>query len=400
MITSFVSKNLFVQKFNNFDLIFFRVKLYRILFVFVCIIHRQMTCKSITIECSREITNYCFISYPSINLPEENTFYIINSNRYWRKIETVLEIRPQNPSYIASLDSVFEQFPDLERLYISNSLNELPSMRAAPHTLQLLSCRNNFIKNITKFAFSGAVNLEQIDLSANLIRLIEDEAFSGHDRLFSIRLDNNKLGSLSKHTFVGANTLSYLSLKNNSITTIADGCFALKSLEELILAHNRLEVISNSIFDGADRLRIVSFAHNRIKVVNLIAIAQSAPIEILSFQDNQLGKYEKQSINCSQDLNQQLRELSLANNKLANTYIFDGLKCFQSLEMLNLNANDFIQFDNISNFRIYFPRLSTVHLIDNKIQCDWLNQTAFDTSFIFTRSIRTKFSIKNIACIP
>lgn len=359
-----------------------------------------MTCKSITVECSKEITNYCFISYPSINLPEENTFYIINSNQYWRPIETVLEIRPQNPSYIASLDSVFDQFPNLERLFISNSLNDLPSMRAAPHTLRLLSFRKNFVKNITKFAFSGAMNLEQIDLSVNSIRSIEDEAFSGHDHLFSIRLESNKLGSLSRHTFDGGNKLVYLNLKSNSITTIADGCFALKRLEELILAHNRLEVISNSIFDGAERLRIVSFAHNRIKVVNLIAIAQSAPIEILSFQDNQLGKYEKQSINCSQELNHQLRELSLASNKLANTHIFDSLKCFESLEMLNLNANDFKQFDNISDLRVYFPHLSTIHLIDNKIQCDWLNQTAFDTSLIYTRSVRNKFSIKNIACIP
>lgn len=359
-----------------------------------------MTCKSITVECSKEVTNYCFISSPSINLSEENTFYIINMNRYWRPIETMLEIRPEKRSYIASLDSVFEQFPGLEDLFISNSLNDLPSMQVAPQTLRLVSFRKNFIRSITKFAFSGASNLEKIDLSANFIRSVEDEAFSGHDRLFSIRLESNELRSLSKNTFDGAHSLSYLNLKNNSITSIDDGCFALKSLEELILAWNHLDVIKNSIFNGAERLKKVSFAHNRIKVVNLIAIAQSAPIEVLNFEHNQLGQYERQSINCSTQVNHQLKVLNLANNKLESTHIFDGLKCLQKLEMLNLNKNDFKRFDNISDLRIYFPYLSIIHLIDNKINCDWLNQTAFDTSLIFTRSIRAKFRIYNIACIP
>lgn len=366
----------------------------------MCLIRRPVTCKSITVECSKEVTNYCFISFPSIDLPEENTFYIINTNRYWRPIETFLEIRPEKRSNIASLVSIFEQFPNLHQLFIRSCLNNVPSMQIAPQTLHIIGFRNNFIKNLTKLAFDGAPNLEQIDLSANSIRSIESGAFNGLNRLRTIRLENNNIRSLERETFEGANSLTYINVRSNLITTIADGCFALPNLKELILAENLLEMISDSIFDGAVRLEIVSFNHNRIKVVNLIAIAQSAPIEILRFEDNQLGRFENQNINCSAESNNNLRELSLAKNKLQNFNIFDNLKCLQHLEMLILNTNDFTRFDNISDLRVYFPYLLIIHLIDNKIECNWLNRTAFDTSLIYTRSIRAKFKVHNIACIP
>lgn len=383
----------------SYFILFFSVKLH-VLFVLMCLIYRPSTCKSITVECSREVTNYCYISFTSIDLPEENTFYVINTNRYWRPIETILEIRPENRSYISSLVSIYEQFPDLERLYISNSLNDVPSMKIAPRTLQFISFRHNFITILTKLTFDGAPHLEQIDLSENSIRSIESGTFNGLDRLISIRLNNNKLGSLHQQTFVGTKSLQYINLRNNSISTIADGCFALENLEELILAENHMEMISNSIFDGATRLKKVFFAHNRIKVINLIAVTNSAPIEIFSFEDNELGKYEKQSINCTSELNNHLKELNLAKNKLESIKIFDSLKCLQNLEMLNLNSNNFVRFENVSDLRIYFPYLYIIHLIDNKIKCDWLNQTAFDTSLFFTRSIRAKFTVNNIVCIP
>lgn len=267
-------------------------------------------------------------------------------------------------------------------------------------TLLWINFRNNFIRNIAKFAFDGAPSLEQIELSSNSIHSIDNEAFSGLNHLVSIRIENNRLGVLKHHTFDGAKSLLRINLRNNSLAVIADGCFALKSLEELNLAENRLEIISDSIFNGAEQLKIVSFAHNNIKVINLIAVAQSAPIEILNFEDNQLGWFERQSINCTDKINYQLKKLNLARNKLKNIHIFDSLKCLLNIEILNLNTNNFTQFENICDLRIYFPKLSIILLINNEIKCKWLNQTAFDTSLIYTRSNRRKFTINQIECIP
>lgn len=360
-----------------------------------------MACKSITVVCDRENTNYCSItSSSSINLSVENTFHFINPNYYVQPMVAILEIRPQLPSNIASIDSIFYYFPKLEQLFISNCLTDVPSMRAASSTLVWVNFRHNFIRNVSKLSFDGAPNLERIDLSTNSIYSIENEAFSGLDRLISIQMDHNRLGALKSHTFDGAPSLMRISLRNNSISIIADECFALKNLEELILAENRLEMIPESIFNGAERLKTVSFAHNKIKVINLIAVAQSAPIEILNFDDNQLGLFEKQSINCTDKMNHHLKNLNLARNKLKNAHIFDSLKCASNMEMLNFNANEFTKFENVSDLRIYFPRLSIISLIDNKIDCKWLNRTVFDTALIYTRSNRKKYTINNIECIP
>lgn len=328
----------------------------------------------------------------------ENTFHIINPNYYLRQSDAILEIRPYQTSLIESIDSIFIYFPKLEQLLISNSLNTVPFMRAASQTLQLVNFRHNFIKNITKFAFDGAPSLQYIDLSNNLIRSIESQAFGKLDNLISIRLDNNRLGSLQADTFGGAKSLLYINLRNNSITTIANGCFALKNLEELILAENNLDMIADTIFNGAEKLKKISLAHNKIKVIDVIAIIQSAPIEMLSLEDNELAMYEKQSINCRETPNDRLKNLNLAKNKLKSSHILDRLECLKRIETLNLNANDFTKFENITDLRIYFPHLSIIYLINNKIECDWLKNTAFDTSLIYTRSNRRKTTVNNIEC--
>lgn len=366
----------------------------------IVLINPKIACESISIECSKRETSYCLVSPPSINFLEGNTFYVINPNYYWQSMGRILVIRPHHHSFIASIDSIFDNFPELDELFIENCLDMVPSMRSTVETLQFVNFRNNFIKNVTEFAFDGARNLEHIVLSSNSIRSIENKAFAGLDRLKSIRLDNNQLGSLKQHTFDGAESLTFINLRNNSITTIADGCFTLKRLEKLILAENQLEILPETIFDGAEHLKKVSFAHNKIKVVNLISIARAAPINTLNFQDNQLGLFEKQSINCTNQTNQHLTHLNLANNKLTNINIFDRLKCLQNIESFNLNSNNFTHFENIHDLKIYFPHLSIIYLVNNKIKCDWLNNTAFDTSLIYTRHNRRKFTIHDIECIP
>lgn len=363
----------------------------------VFIIQRQVACKSITIKCSPDVMDYCLIPMATVNLPEEDSFYIVNENR-WRPVETILQIRPMQRSYIASIDSIWDNFPKLQQLFISNALNSIPSMKYAG-SLKVLNFRNNFIKDIVKFALNGAANLEVIDLSSNAIRSIENEAFSGLSRLTSIDMKNNQLRSLSNRSFSGATSLSYINLQNNSIMTIEDGCFALSHLTELNMANNLLETISDYIFDGAIGLKKVSLAHNRIKVVRLIIILQSVPIESFNIQDNNLGMFENQTIKCTSNTNVHLKSLDLSKNQLRGKDIFDRLKCLPNLQMLIFNGNKFTRFDNVSDLRVYFPHLFIIHLIDNEMSCGWIKQTAFDKSLFYTRSIRRN-SVNQIACVP
>lgn len=364
----------------------------------ICItIIGRILCKSITVHCNDIITSYCFID-DYINLPAENSLYIINPNRYYRPIETMVEIKPTQRSYIASIESIFENFPELERLFISNSLNEMPTFQFMAINLNLINFRDNHILHLSRFAIDGAQSLEEIHLNRNKIKSVDDYAFSDLNHLHTIRMEENELTLITNLTFAGANRLRVINLKKNHITALKDGCFALEYLEDLNLAYNQLDMLNDSIFVGAKHLKKVSFAHNHIKLINLNVMVHAAPVEWLNLEDNQIGMFENQSINCAMEANQHLNYLNLAQNQLKGSTILDGLKCLQNLKKLNLNKNNFTHLDNVVYLKVYFPHLGIILLVDNKLQCDWLKKTAFDTSLIYTMSGR-KYNVNRIACI-
>lgn len=362
--------------------------------------------KSITVHCNHLETSYCFID-EHINLPVENNLYIIHPTRYFRTIDTMLEIKPAQRSYIASIESIFENFPELENLFLSNSLDEMPSLSRTISTLKYANFRDNFIIKLPKIR--GIIALEELNLNRNAIQTIDDYAFDDLKYLHTIRMDENRLTLISNVTFAEANNLRVISLRKNQITELQDGCFALKNLHELNMADNRLDVLDDSMFIGAENIKIVNFSHNRIKFFNLNALVHSAPIESLNLEDNLIGMFESASINCANELQFKLKQLNMAKNQLSSIDILNGLKCFQNLETLNLNRNEFTQIENVVDLKFYFPHLIIVYLIDNKLKCEWLQKTIFDTSLIFTLTGRKQRNVnennrfvknvKGIACV-
>lgn len=365
--------------------------------------------KSITVHCNHLESSYCFID-EHINLPVENNLYIVHPNRYFRTIDTMLEIRPAaaQRSYIASIKSIFENYPKLEKLFLSNSLDEMPSLSQTISTLKYANFRDNFIIKVPKIR--GVIALEELILNRNAIQSIDDYAFDDLKHLHTLRMDENQLTFISNVTFAEANNLRVISLRKNRITELQDGCFALKNLRELNLADNRLDVLDDSMFVGAENIKIVNFSHNRLKLINLSALVHSAPIESLNFADNQIGMFEIQSINCANELHMKLRHLNLAKNQLSSPNILEGVKCFQNLETLNLNRNEFTQIENVVDLKFYFPHLIIIYLIDNNLKCDWLEKTIFDTSLIFTLPEQKRMTVneknrfvrnvkKGIACV-
>lgn len=359
---------------------------------------QQITCKSITVHCNDIITSYCFID-DYFNCSSENSLHIINPNRHERKIETMLEIRPTKRSNLSSIESIFRiNFPALEKLFISNSLNEMPSFQFLSSSLKYINFRENHIKHVPPFSIEGAGLLEVINLNRNLIQSIDDFAFSNLKNLHTINAEENELTLISNMTFAGANSLRVINLRRNHITTLMDGCFAVKTLEELNLANNQIVILDDLVFDGAIKLKKVTFAHNRIRSIDLNAIAtSSSPIERLNLADNQIGLFENVSINCANAVNIKMKHLNFAENQLSSSNIFWNLKCFQHLETLNLNKNNFTQFENVIDLKVYFTHLTIIYLIDNHIKCEFLERTIFDTSLIYTMTGH-KHHIKRIAC--
>lgn len=358
--------------------------------------------KTVAVSCNTSVFSYCFVDDEiKDNFPDRNELRVINSHHYRQPIDRILEIKPNIRSYIASITSVFEDFPNLEALYISNSLDAIPLLQRAK-SLKKLNFRRNFIRVVKENSFSEAQQIEEINLSENSLRTVEDRAFSGLDNIQTITLSKNNITALSNETFVGVDSIEFIDLRSNAISSIKDGCFNLTNLKELVLSFNRLQRVTVGMFAGADSLEKLMLGHNLIKFIDLYEIGQSSPIQWLDLEYNELGLYDgftnSSIIKNLVEHNLSLKQLNLANNQLKNPQILDHLRCFENLETLNVINNNLTHLENVVDLKVYFPHIAIILISDNKLKCDWLQRNAFDTS-VFITVIRRKKSVKGIACL-
>lgn len=343
--------------------------------------------------------DYCFIG-DQIELSGDRTLYIINLNQYRRPAETQLELRPQQPSNITSLDSIFDNFPDLQRLFVTNSLQTLQPLRSRAQHLRHIDLHGNYIKYVGRSVFSAAHALEYINLNGNRIAHIADEAFGGLEHLRELHIQDNELTSMTNATFVGAHGLRLLNLRGNRLARLPVGAFTLIALDELILSENRLVAIGNDTFQTMPVIRKVSLAHNAIDVIDLSALLRGTRVQHLDLSDNRIGRREQFIIRCDGDVVLPVKHLNLAQNNLQMPQILERLTCFQQLEQLNLNSNNFTRIDGAGNVSSQYPELRVLLFVGNRLNCDWLKSAEFDTSVIFTMPRLKDITYRGIVCVP
>lgn len=341
--------------------------------------------------------DYCFIGDP-IQLSADQTLYIVNLNQYRRPAETQLELRPQQPSNITALDSIFDNFPDLERLFVTNSLNTLQPLRSRVQHLRHIDLHGNYIKYVGRSVFSAAHALEYINLSRNRIAHIADEAFGGLEHLRELHIADNELTAMTNATFVGMHGLRLLNLRRNRLTRLPVGAFTLIALDELILAENRLAAIANDTFRAMPSVRKVSLAHNAIDVVDLWALLQGTRLRILDLSDNRIGQREQFIIRCDGDAVLPVTHLNLARNNLHMPHILHELTCFGRLQELNLSANNFTRIDAAGSVDSLYPGLRVLLFVGNRLDCGWLRDAEFDKSVIFTMPRLKDTTYNGITC--
>ena len=116
-------------------------------------------------------------------------------------------------------------------------------------------------------------NLQGLTLSGNGIRVIPKLWFQGLESLQYIRLDNNYLKFIPNDTFTGIEgSLRTLEVNNNNllflpIVTIRK----LTSLEDLLLAGNRLRKIINGSFNNSRLLKTLDLSYNFISSISAFA---------------------------------------------------------------------------------------------------------------------------------
>lgn len=250
---------------------------------------------------------------------------------------------------------------------------------------------------IKSFAFSDAVNIQQIDLDHNQIIIIEDDVFLGLENLTFLSLSKNNLTNLRSNIFSGAVNLRRLHLNQNKIESIEDGALNFLYLEVLLLQNNKLRKLSNSMFLGVPQLkelileenelthisdatshlnclRILVLDYNQIEDIRLEKFAALKELQHLSLRRSGIKFKSQADAPKSTSSNSTLEVLDLAENEISNgNNIIRQLSFFNRLEIINLEFNELEYLDHVYEIKKYFPFLHILNLGFNQIQCRWID---------------------------
>ncbi|XP_055377442.1 leucine-rich repeat-containing protein 15-like [Condylostylus longicornis] len=234
-----------------------------LLFITIIIEKNEIYCKKIQIEdyCLGPICEYLFWKPDQ---DEVNIDKIFDSKKllYFKN-----SIIPKIPI------ELFNVYPDLKQLSISNAyVEELPD-NLTSNNLEFLYLSNNKLKSIENNVFKSLPNLKYLWLSNNQIEKINEFAFDDMDNLLFLELSNNEITELSDLLFQNIPKLTSLFLSKNKITTLQEGLFDNNTnLYQLNIDNNNILTIDENIFKEVKNLNVLDISFNPIKTLNLISV--------------------------------------------------------------------------------------------------------------------------------
>lgn len=307
---------------------------------------------------------------------------------------------------------VFDTFPRVEDVILGgfafiNTLLFTDFTKAS--SLRTLDLRANELTTIPYSVFSGASNLVNLDLSYNAIWDIEDLAFNGLPQLTKLDLSYNRLSMLKHFTFSGIPNLKYLDVSHNKIKLIETSALYLPQLTNLYFNFNDVKLLPEGLFGIAptltSALAVVDFSDNKLthlgssfynlKQLTWLNLTNNKNIDDLNITAfSNLYHLEELYLSNAGPLIQAvvapslggfvvapatsqspLRILHLAKNKIASPDVLRQLAVFGELEELNLENNKIIYIDGVNQISAWFPKLKTIEVGGNKLNCDWLNES-------------------------
>lgn len=142
---------------------------------------------------------------------------------------------------------------------------------------------------ITADVFSGADQLEMINLSDGEITEIDNRSFYGTRKLKKLNLSGNKLTKLPSEMFPQGNSIKELDLSRNQIATIDRSTFKnLQHLKKLDLRNNKLTNLNGFVFADMINLQELDLTGNPIRSIDEEFFASLPNGLALSFDDHNL----------------------------------------------------------------------------------------------------------------
>jgi Leucine-rich repeat (LRR) protein len=264
---------------------------------------------------------------------------------------------------------------------------------------------DNLIERIEQTSFGSMLKVRKLYLDQNPIRFIHDRAFE-HVRnylenlyfdqktlpgLFTdlqedtalfdtsvfhtcfnlnlLSIKNYNLVQLKDFQFLRMTRLKRLVLANNRITQISDQAFRglEKSLVELNLDSNLIELVPTRAVQYLQRLNSLSLSQNRIKSLQADSFPGMASLQSLDLSYNLLSKLDRVAF--SGPIRNSLRAVHLQNNELDWQSLVDLLRRVDSLEEVNMDFNKLARPARAEHFTMEgVERLELVRMVGLKLK--------------------------------
>ena len=237
-------------------------------------------------------------------------------------------------------DNTLDALPALKYLNLQN--NRLSKVKTATlaglTSLVGLDIGNNLIDTLEDGVFGDLSSLEDMNFAGNAIKTIQTNAFIGLTSLISLDLSNNKLSAVPSRAFEHVTRLQKLNIDGNRVTNLPSRTFkAVNQLRELSLESNGLSSISDLAFHDIDtsdlpELRKLSFRNNKLLKVPVSAMSQLKSLEELDLSQNLIEVVDPDSFKNLQKL-QLVRMIGLRRLRSVRDYAFSELSDLREIQM-------------------------------------------------------------------
>lgn len=336
----------------------------------------------------------------------------------------------------------------LFKLETNKTLDEIPSNLFTELKEIAYVTINANVPKLSPDTFSGAENLEYLNLALNKFEALPSGVFLPLKRsLKHLKLPFNRISRVGRATFEHLSELAFLDLSYNQLTAVKEESFsALGKLKTLLLIGNHIETIEGGAF-SMRTLKSVVLDGNHLKTVPASLFALPPNLEAVSLSDNlfenidfqlpaklnylnvghnpirgrielkRFQRYERLTVLLMANVSAEIvfpagkkealgvQRLNLSYDRLTNgESILQWLEAFPNLEYLNLEANDFTTLAGLKDIQRKFPRLNELHIGCNSFGCAWLQEQIKGLKFNFElfacgQPIAHRYQTKQVAAI-
>jgi hypothetical protein len=196
---------------------------------------------------------------------------------------------------------------------------------------------------------------------------LENDSFisRGLTNLEQIRAGNCEIERIELRSFNGLTNMIFLSLGQNKICEIIPGTFQKMSrLEYLVLQENMIEHLAADVFSGLVKLKRIYLDANKLQYLDPEMFLKLPNLQYLYLSDNPSLTIQTDSHFINSHSLTHL-DISFCNVSSVSTQTFAKVT---ALECLDLSENNLRNVD--INILKAFPKLSTMNLDLNPLQCD------------------------------